>query len=159
MSAVLDLIYDSSSWQSSQSCFGVSDLINFLPESFSVSFISLSAAFNYGMNGLVCLKWHDAFLSFLLNSPRMISLALSQIIASSTPFHWKRRNNVSLASLFSFFGNKQDQPKFVAKICAHPLSLLDTVAANNELLYALYSSLPAEVASVCIEGQLAQQMF
>ena len=33
------------------------DLINFLPKPFFSSLISLSAVFDYGVNGSVCLKW------------------------------------------------------------------------------------------------------
>ena len=81
---VLDLMKDSSSRQSSQSLFEVPDIISFLPEPFFYYFISFSAVFNHGVHDLVCLEWHNASLSFLLNSPRIISLASSHITAGDT---------------------------------------------------------------------------
>ena len=90
------------------------------------------------MNGSVCLKWHDASLSFLLNLLMIISLASLQ--AALHPC-WKRRDNSFWALFFSFIGNKCEQPKWVAKICAHLLPLLDTAVTNNSSLYTLCSSL------------------
>ena len=68
-------------------------------------------------------------LSFLLNSSCIISLALSHIISGGTPSSWKRRDNVSWASLFSFIGNEHDQPKSEVNICGHSLPLLETLLA------------------------------
>ena len=39
--------------------------------------------------------------------------------------------------IFIFILNWHDQPKLVAKICAHPLPLLDIVVTNNVSLYTL----------------------
>ena len=99
------------------------------------TYLQLSAAVNHGVNGSVYVKWHDAFLSFLLNSSWIISLVLSHITAGSAPSYWKRRSNASWASLFSFVGNEHDQPKSVANIYAHLLPLLDNIVTNNISLY------------------------
>ena len=114
--------------------------MSFLLEPFFSSFTSLFTAFNHGVNGSVCLKWYDISLSFLVNLLKIISLALSHIIAGGTSFHEKRRET-SWASLFSYIGNTHDQPKLVAKICVQMLPFLDTVAANNTSLYTLCSNL------------------
>ena len=111
--------------------------MSFLPEPFFSSLISLCAEFGHGVGGSVCLKWHYVSLSSWMNAPRIISLALSCITEGCTPSCWKRRYDASWTSLFSFIGNKCDQPKLVANICAHLLLLLDTVVANNVSLYLL----------------------
>ena len=104
-------------------------------------FISLSAAVDYGKNISVYFRLHDASSSFLLNLLRTISLALSHIIVSGTPSHWKRMENALWASIFSFNGNEHDQPKLVAKIHPHLLPLLETVVANNVSLHILCGNL------------------
>ena len=128
---VFTLIFNSSSRQSSWSLFGALDLIISLPECFLSYFCSCLTALDNGMNGSVCLKWHHVILSSFLNSPWIISLALACIIAGCTQSHWKRRNNASWASLFSFIWNKHDQPQSAANICAHSLTLLVTVLSHN----------------------------
>ena len=98
-------------------------------------FISLSAVFDNGLKGSVSPKWQETSLSHLLNSPWIIFLALSHITAEGTPTCWKRKDNSSSAWLFRFFGNKHDQSKSVANICAKLWPLLDSVFTNNVSLY------------------------
>ena len=131
---IRDLIEDSSSRQS-QSPFGVPYFITFQPATFFSSFSSLSAAFNHGANDSVHHKWHDVSLSFLLNLPKIMSLAMSHIIGGGILSHSKRRDNASWVSLFNFIWKEHNQPKSGAKICAHPLPCLDPVLANNVSLY------------------------
>ena len=62
--------------------------LNELPTRTFVQFLYFSfGCIRLGVNGSICFKWHDAFMSFLLNSPRTISLALSHIIAGGTRSH------------------------------------------------------------------------
>ena len=83
-----------------KSLFDALEMIIFLLEPFFRSFISLSATFNHGANDSACLKWHDASLSFMLNSPLITSLELSHIVAGSTPSHWKRSKNLHMLITF-----------------------------------------------------------
>ena len=116
--------------------------LNELPTGTMLQLLYLSFGCIWPWGEWLCLfQVTRCLLSFLLNSPRIITLALSHIIAGGTPSCWKRRDNASLASLFSSIGNKGDQPKLVAKICAYLLPLLDTVLANNVPLYMLCSNL------------------
>ena len=108
-----------------------------LPEHFFSYFISLLAAFDHGVKGSVCFT----SLSFLLNWPRTISLALSQITVGCTLSYCNIRDNALWASLFSFIGNKCDKPKSVTKICAYLLPLLYAVGANSVSLYTLCGNL------------------
>ena len=123
--------------QSSQSLFGAPDLMSFLPE----PFFSYCISFIHGVNASICFRSHDASLSFLLNLPRTISLDLSHITVVGTLSCWNRRDSAWQTSLFTFIGNKHDQPKSVAKIFVHLLPLLDNVVANSISLYTLCSDL------------------
>ena len=70
-------------------------------------------------------------LSFQSNFPWIIYLAYLHIMADVTQSKWKSRDNASLALLFDFIENKHDQQKSVENICAHLLSLLDTLFESN----------------------------
>ena len=102
-----------------------------------ISFISLLAAFNYSVNGSICLKWQYASLTFLFNSPNNVSFALLHIFAKVTLSCKKRRDSVPWFSLWSFIWNKHDQQNLVAKIYAHIWPFLYTVVVNNVSLNTL----------------------
>ena len=130
-------------------CFGIlqfvlvwiaPDLMIFQPERFFSFFISLLAAFDHGVISSICFKWHDASLSFLLKLPRTISLALSHVIASSTPSKWTRRDNASWATLLAPLGMSMIGQN-CWQICEHLLPHLDTLVANNVSLYTLCGNL------------------
>ena len=84
----------------------------------------------------VRLIMNNASGSFLLNLPRFISLALSHIVAAGAPSHWKSRDNASGASHSTFTGNKCNQPKIVAEICAY---LLPIKITDDHLSWTTYA--------------------
>ena len=101
------------------------------------SFIFFLAAFNYSVNGFICLKWQYASLTFLFNLPNNVSFVLLHIFAEVTLSCKKRRDSVSWVSLWIFIRNKHDQQNLVAKIYAHIWPFLYTVVVNNVSLNTL----------------------
>ena len=96
----------------SHKCFGALDLSSSWSTHFLSSLITLSAAFDQGVYGPNCFKWHAASLSFWQNPPCTISLALLQIQAGGTPSLANSNDEVSCASL-----QGSSSPSKVCGIC------------------------------------------
>ena len=114
--------------QPSQSLMFTFNLIIFLPKSSFSSFIPITVSFDHGVNDSVCLRWHEATLSFLMSLSGTISFSLSHVMALGTAFHQKIFNS---ASCTSFDENEHDHPKLMANTYAHSLPLLKMVFSNN----------------------------
>ena len=123
-----DWMYDWNLKQSCQSLFAAFDMIIFLPESFFSSFVSLSVTCNHEVDDSVCLKW-------LLELSVKLSLdhlpGIITYYGRCYPIQMKEVDNASLSLFFDFIENKDDQQKSVENICAHLLSLLDTLFESN----------------------------